>query len=377
MKRKRWFTSLSLCAFLVTAGSMTVLAESPEFARTPEEWARLRDNNLEYDELADLIHEYNTTVAANLVEYAKTRGKSIEEITNQYKYAAANYGNRAADAADDLSAIAAELAQRQAEIQADDTVDDGENDRLTYARAEALLVSQAQSLMNAYHQLLIKKEVEQSHKEYQERLLQSVTARQGNGTATAAEVLNAQQSVQASQANLINLDAQIEDKRLSLVVMTGWKADGKPEIKGMPPVDLNRIGNVDPVADKEKALQNDYSLMIAKRRLENAQTEDNKNLYSTNVKRTEESVRSAVDLGYQTMLQAHTAYEQTLIALTVANNNLSTGERKFQLGLMSQIDYIALQYRQQSAQASLRLSEMELLQAMESYDWLLNGLASS
>ena len=42
---------LSLCL----QAPVTALAASPEFARTTEEWAKLRDNVLEYDELEDLI----------------------------------------------------------------------------------------------------------------------------------------------------------------------------------------------------------------------------------------------------------------------------------------------------------------------------------
>ena len=45
---------LSLCL----QAPVTALAASPEFARTTEEWAKLRDNVLEYDELEDLIKNY-------------------------------------------------------------------------------------------------------------------------------------------------------------------------------------------------------------------------------------------------------------------------------------------------------------------------------
>ena len=42
---------------------------SPEFAYPPEKWAALRDNVMEYEELADLVHEYNATVINNRLEY--------------------------------------------------------------------------------------------------------------------------------------------------------------------------------------------------------------------------------------------------------------------------------------------------------------------
>ena len=54
--------SVSITGVMLAAAPMTALAASPEFARTSEEWARLRDNKMEYDELEDLIAEYNTTI---------------------------------------------------------------------------------------------------------------------------------------------------------------------------------------------------------------------------------------------------------------------------------------------------------------------------
>ena len=67
MKRRRKAGILSLCVgtALSLQAPLMSFAASPEFARTSEEWARLRDNVLEYDELADLIHEYNVTVQNN------------------------------------------------------------------------------------------------------------------------------------------------------------------------------------------------------------------------------------------------------------------------------------------------------------------------
>ena len=48
---------------------------SPEFAYSADKWAALRDDVLEYGELADLVHEYNATVINNRLEYDDYRGK--------------------------------------------------------------------------------------------------------------------------------------------------------------------------------------------------------------------------------------------------------------------------------------------------------------
>ena len=63
MKKWKQISACCLAAVLAAAAPTgTAWAGSPEFARSAEEWAKLRDNVMEYDELAGLIHEYNVTV---------------------------------------------------------------------------------------------------------------------------------------------------------------------------------------------------------------------------------------------------------------------------------------------------------------------------
>ena len=66
--------AVGMSLFMTAAFPMSALAGSPEFAYTQEKWAALRDNVLEYEELNDLIHEYNATVLNNRAEYDDYRG---------------------------------------------------------------------------------------------------------------------------------------------------------------------------------------------------------------------------------------------------------------------------------------------------------------
>lgn len=79
MNRTRKYAALGLACLLAAAAPVSVMAaartDTPEFARSAEEWARLQDNRLEYEEIPDLIHEYNTTVINNRIDYRDYRGK--------------------------------------------------------------------------------------------------------------------------------------------------------------------------------------------------------------------------------------------------------------------------------------------------------------
>ena len=70
--------ALGAVTTVLAAGAFPASASSPEFARTAEEWARLRDNRIEYDELEGLIEEYNATVQNNEYNYRKFR----EDVKN-------------------------------------------------------------------------------------------------------------------------------------------------------------------------------------------------------------------------------------------------------------------------------------------------------
>ena len=154
---------LCLTASLSVSLPMTAWA-SPEFAYSTEKWASLRDNVMEYEELADLIHEYNATIINNRLEYDEYRGKSNDDLKNAYQdvadhlYDASDkmmdttdedqpgYGSVAANAA--LSRVQAEQNQDTA----DAMNEDGYVKKLEYDRQEAVLVKDAQTKMISYWQ---------------------------------------------------------------------------------------------------------------------------------------------------------------------------------------------------------------------------------
>ena len=139
----------------------TALGASPEFARSEEEWARLRDNVLEYDELEDLIAEYNTTVQTNqldLNEFKRKYGDTKEDVSNKYREMAEEiYSSIDYPDADDMmygmmvnSVLMAEIQAKNMLEQADENLEDSEIIYLSYKQAEKTLVTVAQTNMINY-----------------------------------------------------------------------------------------------------------------------------------------------------------------------------------------------------------------------------------
>ena len=70
----------SLGVFLAAGVPVQALAASPQFAYSTEKWASLQDDKLEFDEIADLIHEVQQHGEKNRIEYKDYQAKTSNEI---------------------------------------------------------------------------------------------------------------------------------------------------------------------------------------------------------------------------------------------------------------------------------------------------------
>ena len=152
---------------------------------------------------------------------------------------------------------------------ADENVSDGMIIKWQYDQVEASLSSTAQNLMSQYYQLLENRKTAEAGKELAEASLRSVETQASLGMATENDVLTAREAVKTAEAGVISAESNIQSVKQNLQVMTGWAYNSEPEIAQMPPVDVTRIDAMNPETDLEKALENNYTLLIAKRTLEN------------------------------------------------------------------------------------------------------------
>ena len=253
---KKWKQISACCMAAVLAAAVptgTAWAGSPEFARSAEEWAKLRDNVMEYDELAGLIHEYNVTVQNNQRDFNEKKNKTSDEIAQDYRDAADAIRSSMSGEDDAGSILSDAMSEAQAltlEQQADDSVEDSEIFKMTYDQTEKTLVSNAQANMVSYHQKVLDLELKQKNRELLAATYDSVALKMNNGMATQMDLLTAQENLQNADAAILTAQSDLENTRQKLCVMLGWRYDASPEIMGIPSADLNRITAMDPSADK-------------------------------------------------------------------------------------------------------------------------------
>lgn len=384
MKMIKKIAPICLAAVMGTTYVVPALA-SPEFSRTEEEWAKLRDNVMEYDELEALIHEYNVTVLNNKENFNSDRGKTNEEISQALRdaanelYAGISYPSDDSSptyAAQYMLAVTNEQQAKSLEVQADSNVDDGEIRKLQYDQIEASLASGAQNSMNSLMQLIESRKTMEANYEVLKAAYNTAVTQQSLNMVTQADVWTAQQQVQNMEANLASVDANIKKVRQSLCVMTGWSYDANPEIMALPAVDASRIAAMNPTEDLVKAKENNYTLKIDKRKLANASGGSTEKTLKKTVEEDEQKLGAAFNNQYQAVLQAKTAYDQAKTDYELAVKTMDTAQRKYDLKMLSELEYLKEKAAFVEKQVTLTSADMKLLQAIETYDWAVRGLLS-
>lgn len=382
--------AVGLSLFMTGAFPMSALAGSPEFAYTQEKWAALRDNVMEYEELNDLIHEYNATVLNNRAEYDDYRGKSSDRFKNDY----ADTVQDLYDASDKMlenvdedqpgyaSALAGSISTRIQAQRMQETADsenmDGDIKKLEYDRQEAELVRTAQTKMNQYWQKVKNRQSLEASLSLAQARESAASVRVQAGMEPQARLMEAQEAVQSAQASIQASDQEMDTVRRELCLLTGWSYDASPEIREIPVTRTVDLGAIDLEGDKQRAVEQNYALRAAKGKMNNTNygTVQNKVL-QVNVGEAEQKIKTDVENRYQNLKQAQSDQDQAAAELALEQRNLDAASRKLENGSIKRNEYLEIQDGYAAKAAAEQVSALKLTQAQEDYWWAVNGLADA
>lgn len=387
MAKVNW--NLRMMAWILAVGTIgisapaRVLASSPEFSRTAEEWSALQDDNLEYSEIADLIHEYNPTVQNNQYEYQKfirDYGTTREDVSNSYLDLAEDL--EASKSGDDsgsgrVSDLSLEVQAKSLREQADNNLEDSRIYYLNYAQAEDNLVLSAQSKFLSYYKNQLQLEEAQATLTRLKQDYELAQTKRSAGTITDADVLTALEAVQDQENTIQKMEQQVESARQSLIVMLGWDSSATPTIGELPKVDLSVVDQIDLSADQQTALEKNYTLLVNQRKLENAVSDDTKRNLNTTIAGNERKIRASVASAYQNLKNAKLAYEQAQASLTTQERQASLSEQKLSAGMITAYENQTQQIALTNSRLALKEASISYQDALETYRWNVNGLASA
>lgn len=385
-KRAKRLAGAVLAAGAITAMPFQAFAQrSPEFAYSAEKWATLRDNKLEFDEISDLVHEYNPTVVQNEISYKDYLTKNRDDVAQDY-YDKANeiYSNISYPDSDDAnygSGVAAALRnEQQAKSlmeQGDENTDDQATMRIQYDQAEAKLAKQAQGLMITYWTQYYNLDGQKARIEQAKLSYQSEQNRLAAGMSTQSKVLSAKESVSNAEAALVTAESNLASTKESLCLMLGWGYGADVEIAELAEPDQSKIAAIDVNADIQTALENSYAYRLTKKQLTNARTDGVKEKLTETEKNQRETISNSVKSAYDSLLLAQSSYEQAQSALALQEVSMKSADAKLAAGTITKNTYESQKASYTTAQVTAQTQKLSLLQAMNDYDWAVNGLASA
>ncbi len=389
MRKETRFAAAGLVVLLSAAAPAQAWAaatDSPEFSRTAEEWARLQDSTLEYDEIADLVHEYNTTVLNNRVSYRDYLGKDRDDVARRYRDAAQElrdnieYPDDPTDTSYATMLMAAQLNETQAkslEEQADNNVDDSQSIYLQYEMVEANLVLATKLNLIAYNQKLLSNGLTEENRSLLEAQYQAVQVQASVGSATQTDVLNARQALEQLESTSISDAKETQTLKQQICLAAGWNYDADPVFGELPQVDPAQIAAIDLEADKARALENNYTLKISRRQYENSTSSATRENLQNTIRDNEQNIASDITSKYQSLLEAQSSYNLALTQQAVEAQTLAAVQQRFQTGAASQLEYLQESYNMSSRNTAVETAALSLLSAWETYQGAVNGLASA
>jgi len=373
-----WITVLSVAGMAVNS-----FAASPEFAYSEETWAALKDNNLKYAEISDLIHEYNSTVIQNQIEYKEYKNKSRDDISEDYydaaddveanlEYPDSSDENYASSLYSYLNGKSNADSLRE---EGDDNVEDGDIKKLGYDQTEAGLVKEAQEYMISYWSQTYSLESLQKELEQYQTAYDSAVRKLNAGVSAQSDVLSAKEAVTTAEASLLSAESSLKKTRQNLCQMLGWSYETEISIEEVPEPDVNEISSIDLQTDIQAGLTSNYNLKILEKKIANAQSTTSKESLQENYSSQKVTVANSIKSSYQSLILSKSDYEFAYQTYETEKTNMDAAKRKLQAGTITKNEYMEQQLAYTQAEVNVRTQKLTLLQAQLEYQWAVKGIA--
>ena len=390
IKSIQFIISLSLIIAGLSQASLRSLAKSPTFSRTEEEWAKLRDMNLDYEEIDGLVTEYNATVQtnqANMQQFTRDYGRKNSQVSQSYRDMAEKIEDSLTEPEPDSMTyvpMMASIAQSRATINnlknsADTTLEDYEVQYFTYESARLSLVQNTKALMISYYSKDVSKEALQKAVEVAELNLANAQARVAVGMATNLDVLSAKEAVIKANKTLSDQSNAALADRDKLLIMTGFKTDSQANIGLVPVLSEEELQNIDKInveEDIKKALEENYALKINKRKLGNAKSDTQIKSLNSTISSGTENIKANVQTLHKNLVNAKDKLNLLKAELELSSKDLETIRQKKNLGMATQLEVANKELENIKKNTEKKQAELALRLALENYNSAVNGLAS-
>lgn len=345
-----------------------------------ETLARLQDNVLEYDEIPDLVHEYNSTVTDVWEELEDARQDLYKnaEALESYQLKMKHRKDQAKDDGEMNQYVNFYMQEAILDVAAS-SVNSAASSLITdvtrgsLQKMENQFTKAAQSLMISYDALTKQKKTAEKLAELYEEQYRLAVDKRTQGMATDVEVLTAQTNQLSAESMIEAIDAGLLNMKPTLCTLTGWPADGDPEIAPIPSADLSRLNEMELEADIKKAIGNN-STLIGQRTSEKGKTYAGIEARLGMIHEGDEKLTIKMKELYNDVFSKKAAYEAACDGYESARRARDGYQRMYQMGMLSKSDYLGTEVSFYQKKASWEAADTALLLAVETYGWAVKGL---
>lgn len=352
---------------------------SYERERSAEEWAALRDNVLTWDEIRDLVHEYNPTVSSLWINYRDNENEGTYDLTydDVIDNIETTYENSLGIS--DAKDASAELTRKTALASVDTTIQNSDREVVTkgYQKTEVQTAEAIKQKIIGIYTSELNARLSELTVNNDKNLLEQAQRKLQVGTGTELDVLKAEKTLKDDETALQKaLSDQIKNKQTVLVNL-GWKYDAEPIICAVPEVTDDMINSINLQEDISKAYGNSYILAIDEKKLALAQEDGTASSATLTLNNDQNQVQSDMTSVYNALLTAQNELLKQQLDELNLTETLNQTTRGYATGTTSLRELENAQFNLESSRLNTELKKYALQSAYFTYISYRDGLAGT
>ena len=328
----------------------------------------MQEQFTEADEVLDGLYQSQKDVESRLPEGSLEREQALKQLGTAIEMAKAGK-KQLSDAIGSLEDMDAQLDGRLY-VKGGGVPSRESLERQLYPVAEQLS-SVIEGLMISYGQLELSRDILAEQVSLYERLLSVQTQLLSQGLATAAEVEAASLELETARSELSKAEASLLQLATAIGLQLGYSQSEPPHIGELPVPDTAYVEAADLEKDLLQAANENSEVKAAR-------TSDGSSAGDLKRDRNENAVMgklsSQLSELYADMKQKKLIYDGSAATLQKAQLSRTSAETRYSMGMLSEAEYKAQLLTAFSYEASARLAELNLLQAINNYKWAVNGV---
>lgn len=358
-------------AMLLAAG-LLVSSAFPVWAAEGESVA------VEYDNLSTLVQQ-NQKFQSSMESYNTNKSNyesmlaSLNDERDYMKLMADKYEDEDDEAEQNYKSNASALSASISRITSQLERLNGTSTQISLEKTASSYVMTAQNLMNTYNQMLTNAAAKEKSAQAAEASYQAMVKKQSAGLATAAEVLEASNTLSQEKNLRDSYEQQVAQARFNLLSTLGIDTDTQVTIGTIPAPDMAAIAAIDLASDLEKAVGNSSSVQNV--RHSSAGTYTQIDFKAKQEAAAEGEVRASVQDSYNQLQADALTYQSALDAYESASIIWQSTQRRKQAGMVDQTTYLEGEASYLEALATKETAAMNLQQTYESYLWEIAGIS--